>query len=241
VGNTFQEETDTTLCSSYSGRSSEIRQGIDRLRQPRSQVHRARSSAFLPSLSLIPSHISTLTLNSPFDSFSNQFQELRRQERVHVQERGKLTKDNSVAKTALSKATSARNKLEQLARELQKENKKLREETKKLAGLVEEARDEIESIKQEVKAVRSRPGRAFPLTSGSGPGTGDLILKVVCKGRAEVCRLMFWIWLRSGALLVPIRFLLTLIPPSSLTTSSSTLKSPVQNPSLVSSSPGPHA
>ncbi|KAL7413174.1 hypothetical protein BDY24DRAFT_441855 [Mrakia frigida] len=92
------------------------------------------------------------------------FQEMKRQERVHIQERSRFSKEKEAAKLNLSKATQGKTKLDSQVKDLTRHMKSLQDENKKLSDLVATARTEkIDSIKQEVASVRSRPGRPFPL------------------------------------------------------------------------------
>ncbi|KAG9126605.1 hypothetical protein FRC07_002793 [Ceratobasidium sp. 392] len=125
------------------------------------------------------------------------FQEMKRLEREHAKEKQKLTKDKDAAKTQYNKASQARAKLESLARELQKDNKKLREDTRRLTISFEEARDEINQVKDElVQRQLARPsffarnGAALnarkPLSENGTQQSADIVVKVVCKFRAEL-------------------------------------------------------
>lgn len=125
------------------------------------------------------------------------FQEMKRLEREHAKERQKLTKDKDAAKTQYNKASQARAKLESLARELQKDNKKLREDTRRLTVSFEEARDEINQVKDElVQRQLARPSffartgvaqnARKPLQENGAQQSPDIVVKVVCKFRAEL-------------------------------------------------------
>ncbi|KAG8707346.1 hypothetical protein FRC08_000569 [Ceratobasidium sp. 394] len=125
------------------------------------------------------------------------FQEMKRLEREHAKEKQKLTKDKDAAKTQYNKASQARAKLESLARELQKDNKKLREDTRRLTISFEEARDEINQVKDElVQRQLARPSffarhgvglqPRKPLQENGAQQSADIVVKVVCKFRAEL-------------------------------------------------------
>ncbi|KAG8774952.1 hypothetical protein FRC12_001732 [Ceratobasidium sp. 428] len=125
------------------------------------------------------------------------FQEMKRLEREHAKEKQKLTKDKDAAKTQYNKASQARAKLESLARELQKDNKKLREDTRRLTTSFEEARDEINQVKDElVQRQLARPSffarngiglnTRKPLQENGAQQSPDIVVKVVCKFRAEL-------------------------------------------------------
>ncbi|EJU02784.1 hypothetical protein DACRYDRAFT_21745 [Dacryopinax primogenitus] len=116
------------------------------------------------------------------------FAEMKRLEREHAKERQKLTKDKDAAKSQLTKANQGRTKLENLARELQKDNRKLRDDGKRLAGSIEEVQEELAHMKTQVERrtaalMRRRdPSRLAP----NGQAPSDLVVKVVCKYRAEL-------------------------------------------------------
>lgn len=122
---------------------------------------------------------------------------MKRLEREHAKEKQKLTRDKDAAKLQYNKASQARTKLESLARELQKDNKKLREDTRRLTVSFEEARDEINQVKDElVQRQLTHPrfltqsgldlGARKPLVNGSAQQPADIVVKVVCKFRAEL-------------------------------------------------------
>ncbi|KZO89994.1 hypothetical protein CALVIDRAFT_491062 [Calocera viscosa TUFC12733] len=116
------------------------------------------------------------------------FAEMKRIEREHAKEKQKLTKDKDAAKSQLTKANQGRTKLENLARELQKDNKKLREDGKRLAGSIEEVQEELAHMKTQVErrtaALMRR--RDPPRLGPNGAPSPDLVVKVICKYRAEL-------------------------------------------------------
>ncbi|KAF9511465.1 hypothetical protein BS47DRAFT_1330944 [Hydnum rufescens UP504] len=140
------------------------------------------------------------------------YQEMKRSEREYAKERQKLTKDKDAAKSQLTKANHSRTKLENLARELQKDNKRLREDSRRLLSSVEDAQEVIESMKSEIERrvddVKSRrdtlrdqlknplfpsstpsPKHSAYVDSSEKPSSAsksEVILKVVCKYRAEL-------------------------------------------------------
>ncbi|QRV80437.1 hypothetical protein RhiJN_08452 [Ceratobasidium sp. AG-Ba] len=117
------------------------------------------------------------------------FQEMKRLEREHAKERQKLTKDKDAAKTQYNKLSQAKTKVESLARELQKENRKLREDTRGLTLSFEKARDEINQVKDElVQRQLARPPffARKPLQENGAQQPADIVVKVVCKFRAEL-------------------------------------------------------
>ncbi|KAF8514792.1 hypothetical protein JB92DRAFT_2811258 [Gautieria morchelliformis] len=127
------------------------------------------------------------------------YQELKRLERDHAKEKQKLVKDKDNAKSQLTKANQNKTRFENVARELQKENKKLRvnfegdvampqltkllqEDSRTMSISVKEAQDEILNLKLEMerRADKARKKEKKYLESS------DIVLKVVCKYRAEL-------------------------------------------------------
>ncbi|KAF9644664.1 hypothetical protein BDM02DRAFT_3174263 [Thelephora ganbajun] len=110
------------------------------------------------------------------------FAEFKRLERDHAKEKQKLTKDKDAAKGQLTKANQTKVKMENLARELQKDNKRLREDSKRLTQCVEDAQEEIIQMKNDV-AKRVERAKLQDVKYRDSP---DIVVKVVCKYRAEL-------------------------------------------------------
>ncbi|TDL20951.1 hypothetical protein BD410DRAFT_790304 [Rickenella mellea] len=110
------------------------------------------------------------------------FAEMKRVERDHSKEKQKLVKDKDSAKSQLTKANQTKAKMENLARELQKDNKKLREDSKRLAQSVDEAHEEVLQLKNEIQK-RAEKAKLQEIKYRDMP---DIVVKVVCKYRAEL-------------------------------------------------------
>ncbi|KAI0348268.1 hypothetical protein BDW22DRAFT_1385441 [Trametopsis cervina] len=111
------------------------------------------------------------------------FSELKKQEREHAKEKQKLVKDKDAAKSQLTKANQTKTKMENLARELQKDNKKLREDGKRLLQEKTQAQDEVSQLKS---SITKREERARLQETKNQAEASDIVVKVVCKYRAEL-------------------------------------------------------
>lgn len=127
-----------------------------------------------------------LTESAIHAKYIDMYQEMKRTEREHAKEKQKLTKDKDASKSQLTKANQAKTRLENVGRELQKENKRLRDETARLAKSVSEAQAELDTMKQDMERRMSK-ARGKQLETREGVAeTGDIVVKVVCKYRAEL-------------------------------------------------------
>lgn len=127
--------------------------------------------------------MSGLTESAIHAKYIDMYQDMKRIERDHAKEKQKLTKDKDASKSQLTKANAAKARLENVGRELQKENKRLRDETARLAKSVTDAQAELDEMKLEMER---RMTKARKQERESVLDAADIVVKVVCKYRAEL-------------------------------------------------------